>query len=83
MSICRVCHEFESTRRLKGDSCWKLIKYSTRHYAHADCALKKWGSEFFQRLTPWQCNNQFPYFVAKKLGFRAELEQRAALDDTH
>lgn len=54
-----------------------MIKYSTRHYAHPKCALDKWGADFFQRLTPWQCRTQFPFLVARKAGCLADLENRA------
>lgn len=69
MSICRVCGEY-------GDS---LIKYSTRHYAHADCALNKWGADFFAKLTPFQCYSEFPLFVAKDHGVYEDLLNRANL----
>jgi hypothetical protein len=57
-----------------------LIKYSTRHYAHAECAMQKWGCEFFGRIQPWQANN-FPYFVAKKYGCEDAFFARAALTE--
>jgi len=66
---CRICKKYETGRRA-------LIKYSVRHYAHPKCALDKWGAEFFQRLTPWQCR-AFPLMVAKRAGLLEELEYRA------
>lgn len=57
MSICRFCGE-------RGES---LVKYGTRHYAHAECGLKAKGVAFFDSLTDWQCT-QFPYAVAVKAG---------------
>ena len=79
MSTCRVCgnSQFDKSHHR---AFHKMIKYSTRHYAHADCAMEKWGASFFDRLTPWQCDNQFPYFCAKKYGFKNELEARAELN---
>lgn len=62
MNTCRLCKSHENTG---GDM--KLVKYSTRHYAHAGCALDKWGSEFFNRLTSHQ-RDSFPYFTAKRRG---------------
>ena len=69
---CRLCKDFY--REVP------LIKYSVRHYAHADCALKKWGAAFFDRLTPWQCAHQFPYMVAVKFGHEKALKARSAKD---
>lgn len=63
---CRVCGEMGSD----------LIKYSTRHYAHAGCGLDKWGEAFFDRLRPHQLKN-FPYMRAKERGLLAALELRA------
>lgn len=63
---CRVCKEGADN----------LVKYGTRHYVHADCAMKKWGGEFFQRLTPWQAS-QFPYLSAVAVGAENALKQRA------
>jgi hypothetical protein len=65
MAACRVCGESHNNVR--------MIKYSTRHYAHADCALKKYGAEFFNRLNHHQLGN-FPIMIARKAGLRQELE---------
>ena len=72
MATCRVCgkSEYEQHR-------FKLVKYSTRHYAHADCALEKWGAAFFDRLTPWQVAHQFPYMAAREAGLVDELVKRS------
>jgi hypothetical protein len=69
---CRVCNVNAKAR--------SLIKYSTRHYAHPDCALQQWGAEFFNRLTPWQCGHQFPYAIAVRYNVHRALQDRAALD---
>lgn len=69
MSTCRVCGNYGSP------SGSPMIKYSTRHYAHADCALRKWGAAFFDRLTPWQLR-QFPALAAAEAGLFDELERR-------
>ena len=68
---CRLCGESEYTEYHKQT----LIKYGVRHYVHAECALKKWGAEFFDRLTPHQAE-RFPYMAAKKFGVVKELEKR-------
>lgn len=68
---CRVCKQTADTS--------DLVKYAVRHYAHAECALKKWGAAFFDRLTPWQCGN-FPYLIAAKYGVANELQARASLE---
>ena len=72
MNTCRVCGDWRPHQ-------YEMVKYSVRHYAHADCAMKKWGADFFNRLTPWQAAHQFPYFAAKDAGFEKELEDRAAM----
>lgn len=76
MNTCRVCGCTDlgdmSVQR-KG----RLIKYGVRHYAHAECGLKKWGSSFFDRLTDWQVT-QFPYIPADRAGFGKELQRRNA-----
>lgn len=54
-----------------------LIKYNTRHYAHAACGLKAQGPAFLDNLTDWQCT-RFPYFPAKDAGVLPILEQRIA-----
>lgn len=64
---CRLCK--------KGKPGPAPIKYAVRHYAHADCALEKWGAEFFDRLTRWQLE-QFPALVAARAGLLNELEKR-------
>jgi hypothetical protein len=72
MATCRLC-------KARGDSATegRLIKYEVRHYAHAACALRKWGDAFFDRITPWQASHQFPYMVAKRMGHAEALERRA------
>jgi len=64
---CRVC----------GVDGTRLFKYSTRHYVHADCAMTKWGADFFARLTPHQAS-RFPVLVAARAGHMAALEARAS-----
>ena len=64
MGTCRVCKQDGAE-----------IKYGVRHYAHAECALEKWGGAFFKRLTPWQAS-MFPYFAAKRANVLTELEAR-------
>ena len=69
---CRLCHKanFE-------DHKYPMIHYSTRHNVHADCALKRWGAEFFERLTPWQLR-QFPALAAIEAGLLDTLREAIA-----
>lgn len=71
MSQCRVCKQDDES---PGDR--QMIKYGVRHYAHAACALRKWGAAFFDRLTPYQAT-RFPYLVAVRASVSAALERRA------
>ena len=68
MSTCRLCKGYDG----------EMIQYSVRHYAHAECAFKKWGADFLQMIHPWQAKYQVPYMSAVKAGFKKELEERAA-----
>ena len=70
MNACRLCTP-APIRSKYGDA----IRYGVRHYAHAECALRKWGAEFFDRLSPWQLG-EFPYFAAKDFGLTDELTKR-------
>lgn len=76
MHTCRVC---STTEYDKSVSKFKLIQYAVRHWVHPDCALKKWGAAFFDRLTPWQCYNLFPVKVAREAGLMDELEARVKI----
>lgn len=70
MSTCRFCGGYEDQ-----GSKYPLIKYSVRHYAHADCGLKAKGVAFFDLLHDWQIE-QFPYFAARDLGLSGDLVER-------
>ena len=74
MSTCRVCGGYLEPA---GNP---LIKYSLRHYAHAECGLKKWGDAFFDRMHPWQARN-FPYLTALRLGHERALVARAEQEE--
>lgn len=63
---CRLCRNTDDGT---------LIKYSVRHYAHAECGMRKWGLAFFDRLHQWQLE-AFPYLIAHKYGHAEELERR-------
>jgi hypothetical protein len=63
MPTCRLCDD--DGQRL-------MVKYSTRHYAHAECALNRWGASFFDRLTRHQLEC-FPYLLAVRLGLGPTL----------
>jgi hypothetical protein len=54
-----------------------LIKYGVRHYAHADCALTRWGASFFDRLPDWPLK-RFPVLSAERAGLLPALEQAIA-----
>jgi len=69
MSTCRLCGDWTE------QSGNPLVKYGIRHYCHIECGLKKWGSEFFDKLSYWQCMN-LPYLTISKMGFRKELAER-------
>lgn len=78
-STCRICKHVEYESGQPNVSKFPMIKYSTRHYAHADCALKYHGMEFFKFLTTWQVT-QFPVMACYAVGLpgaiRAELRRR-------
>lgn len=73
MTTCRLCGEGASHERSRG----KLIRYNVRHYAHADCALERWGEAFFPRLRDWPLK-QFPVLNAERAGLLAALETEIA-----
>ena len=72
MNTCRLC---------KKDRNRSLVKYGPRHYAHADCALDKWGASFFDRLALCPLEN-LPYMLIHERGlhdaYMAALELRRA-----
>jgi hypothetical protein len=72
ISTCRLCKKasFDAHK-------YPMIKYGVRHSAHADCALGKWGVEFFDRLTPWQLT-QFPALAAYDAGLLDKLGEAIA-----
>jgi hypothetical protein len=70
VTACRLC-----TNNPRPSKYGEPIKYSVRHYAHAECGLKELGAAFFDRLALWQLQN-FPYFAAKQFGLAAELTRR-------
>ena len=73
MTTCRLCREGAAHERTRG----KLIRYNVRHYAHADCALARWGGGFFQRLRDWPLK-QFPVLNAARAGLLTALETEIA-----
>jgi hypothetical protein len=75
---CRLCGDWHEDTA-KG----ALIRYGVRHNAHADCALKKWGAQFFDRLHAWQIEN-FPALIAARHGLFDELgAQIRAIENAH
>lgn len=63
MSTCRLCTAFDNRR---------LFKYSTRHYCHAECGLKKWGAEFFNMI-PAHMLPQLPALAVSNAGLYEQL----------
>lgn len=74
MHTCRLCGDFHEHGKAGA-----LVKYSVRHYAHAQCAMEKWGAAFFDRLTPFQAR-QFPVLFALRAGHIEALKARAGLE---
>lgn len=66
-NTCRLCHKFDE----------HLVRYGIRHYAHADCGLQKWGAQFFNKLSQYECE-QFPAMVASRHKLLPALEARLA-----
>lgn len=75
MSTCRICGGWQPYTKQHG----LMIRYGIRHSAHSNCALDRWGAAFFDRLKPWQLR-RFPYLLAARKGFGAELVKR--INDT-
>lgn len=69
--ICRLCRSDEYS--IKAKNLGKLFKYSTRHYAHFTCWMKKNGADGFKELSSWKLK-QFPVLPAKELGLLKALE---------
>jgi hypothetical protein len=46
MNICRVCKGWDRQE--------SMVKYATRHTAHGDCLIRRWGWEILDKLTPYQ-----------------------------
>lgn len=58
--VCRFCKKHDDDDR--------LLKYGTRHYAHADCFFGSSGRPFpLDDLHDWQIRN-VPYLILKKYG---------------
>jgi hypothetical protein len=73
MATCRLCGEDELAERTNGP----LIHYGVRHYAHAKCALERWGAAFFQRLALWPLK-RFPALFAHRAGLLEALAREIA-----
>jgi len=65
MNTCRFCDGSKGKRA--------IVKYGTRHYAHADCLLSAKGPEIFNKMNKQQLG-EFPVFAAKDFHCRKELE---------
>ena len=62
--VCRFCKQ--------DDSFQKMVKYSTRHYAHFDCYLS--AGKSLDALSPWQVG-QFPFLVLKDHDLMQKAEE--------
>lgn len=60
MSVCRLCKKWDEP----------LFKYGTRRYAHADCALQKWGAKFLDMIPAHQIG-RLPYRALRGAGVEA------------
>jgi len=67
--VCRICHEYAGEDE-------KLLKYSTRHYAHYSCWMKKHSINSFDEVhgIPLWKLRQWPYLQAKEMGLHISLE---------
>lgn len=63
MNQCRIC------KREKGN--FKLIKYASRHYAHADCLVGRHGVEIFRTLPLHVLKHQFPVMALSRENLEA------------
>ena len=77
MNACRLCTPAPIRSKYGAP-----FKYGPRHYAHAECGLRKWGAEFFDKLSAAQLGD-FPYFAAVEFGVTAELTERSARRRKH
>lgn len=86
--ICRICKwaEYETTSTVAGMpkiSPFPFIRYGTRHWAHADCGLKKHGMKFLQGLSTGQVE-RFPIMACRSAGMpgaiSAELTRRSLMN---
>lgn len=46
---------------------YPLVRYSIRHWVHADCGLKKWGETLFSKLS-LHALETFPVLACKQFG---------------
>lgn len=62
-----------------------MLKYSTRHYAHHVCWMKRYGIDSFDPIhgIPLWKLKQFPYLEAKSLGLQHHLAQAIAREEAH
>lgn len=70
-NTCRLCNQ--------SDASTNLVKYGTRHYAHARCALTRWGAAFFGRLSLFALE-QFPAIAAAEAGVYEDLKRAIATE---
>lgn len=70
-NTCRVCGKCTYEKHK-----YPMIRYGTRHNAHADCGLQRDGAAFFAKLTPYQLHT-FPALAAIDAGMLDAL--RAAI----
>lgn len=80
-NTCRLCHDWKVDLRHTGP----MLKYSTRHYAHAKCGCVRWGREWLNKQPDWVIAH-LPWFFAQDMGIadvvRAAYERnRAAIQE--
>lgn len=79
---CRICKHVEYEDGQPNVSQFPFIRYGTRHWAHADCGMKKHGMEFLQGLSTGQVEG-FPFMACIAAGLpgaiSAELNRRSQM----
>lgn len=64
MNTCRLCKKSDEP----------LFKYSTRHYAHAQCGFEKWGEVFLKMIAPHRVGC-LPFRAVKKAGLEKQVRE--------
>lgn len=72
---CRLCGKWECDPRETGP----MLKYSTRHYAHARCGCVRWGVEWLDKQPAWVVKN-LPWAFVEGLMIQHYVEKRVAAE---